>query len=98
MKEGKIAKLGVGLAKINVDNETKKSRVLVRTDNSTVILNQALHAHINPSIQPDAKGNQKTVRFIGIAEGKPSPFTLNVGDEKEAVKLKDLLEEYKAKA
>ncbi|KAI9033334.1 hypothetical protein DFJ74DRAFT_176349 [Hyaloraphidium curvatum] len=84
-------KIGNGLLKLNVDKATGAARLLARTDNSTVVLNQALHKDINAKALKD-----KWISFVGILDGKPNLFAVQVKEKSDAEKLLELMEEYKA--
>jgi hypothetical protein len=84
-------KIGTGLLKVNVDKADNKARLLARTDNSTVILNQGLHSALKPELK------DTNVNFVGVLDGKPQLFTLRVKTKEDAAKLKDAMEENKAK-
>ena len=77
-----------------MEKATGKGRILARTDNSTVILNQALHIAMDAKTLP---GSEKFVQFVGFKDGKPARFLLQVGKADDAVKLRDAINVNKAK-
>jgi nucleoporin NUP2 len=75
--------IGVGIIKINKDNNTERARLLLRADGSgRVLLNTYIVSGMDSQLQ-----NEKAICFMSVLDGAPTKILLRVKEASDASKF-----------